>query len=406
MMWPDARVLPLAALGLLAPVFAVASPKSLTAVLVAAGLLSLVAAFRAGERLFAGRGVTVVAVLTAGAALSCLWSGDPKAAVMTSLRLSVLALFGVHLLGAAARLDDAHRHVLGRWLAWGMGLAATLLLLEYVGPHVIGRMFHNGSAEGKSVVNNATSLVALLMGPAVYAQMRAKRFYRAGGLGLLLLAAVLVSDNTTSKFALMVGAAVFLFIYMIGVRITNWVRIIAVLVVFGGPMSTTLIPAPPDSFDAWGWRHTSLHHRLTIWRFAGGRIMEKPILGWGMDGARTLPGGEEELSLALPDGSGTVQEQLLPLHPHNAILQIWLELGVLGAAAMAALLWVVAGKAACLPDRYARAMAFASLAAATLIACSSYGLWQGWWQAALWIAAIMSSGCLRPPCLRLARTAT
>ena len=72
----------------------------------------------------------------------------------------------------------------------------------------------------------------------------------------------------------------------------------------------------------------SAGHRLLIWSFVGERIAERPLLGWGLDASRAIPGGKEEIRPGLTR---------LPLHPHNAALQVWLELGMPGAL-LAALL--------------------------------------------------------------------
>ena len=63
----------------------------------------------------------------------------------------------------------------------------------------------------------------------------------------------------------------------------------------------------------------SAGHRLWIWSFAGDRIAERPLTGWGLDASRSIPGGKDPIRPG---------ETWLPLHPHNASLQLWLELGI------------------------------------------------------------------------------
>lgn len=219
----------------------------------------------------------------------------------------------------------------------------------------------------------------------------------AVGLVALLVVAVGAGDNSTAKAAMILGTLVFVAGWLLGRRLAMVLRVLLLAAVIGLPVLTSFLPDPARSYEAWGWQHSSLHHRLTIWRFVGGHIGEHPLVGWGMDSARTLPGGEDEISVARADGSLPVREQLLPLHPHNAVLQVWLELGAVGAAILGGVLWLAAGAAASLPDRGGRATAFATLAAAIVIATSSYGLWQGWWQAALWLTAMLATACLRRP---------
>ncbi len=73
-------------------------------------------------------------------------------------------------------------------------------------------------------------------------------------------------------------------------------------------------------------------------------------------------------------------------HPHNAFLQLWVELGALGAALAAVLLtaWFGAiGRA----DRRLQPFLLAWTALVAAIALVSHGAWQAWWVAAIAAAA-------------------
>ncbi len=83
------------------------------------------------------------------------------------------------------------------------------------------------------------------------------------------------------------------------------------------------------------------------------------------------------------------------VHPHNASLQIWLELGGLGALLTAILviaLWRIIGA---LTDPAARAGATAMLLSALTVANLSFGIWQTWWMATLTAAAVLWTVALR-----------
>ena len=60
----------------------------------------------------------------------------------------------------------------------------------------------------------------------------------------------------------------------------------------------------------------SIKHRFLIWQFVLNKIAAHPVLGYGFDSSRHLPGGDA------PAMNG---QSVLPLHPHNGILQVWLE---------------------------------------------------------------------------------
>ena len=121
--------------------------------------------------------------------------------------------------------------------------------------------------------------------------------------------------------------------------------------------------------------------RLDIWSFATARIMEQPLLGWGLDASRTFGNA-------------------IPLHTHDGALQVWLELGAVGALLMATA-WLFLLKAIydlVEVDRRLAAVAAASASAYLMIGAVSFGVWQEWWLAlgALAFAVIVVLKRVRP----------
>ncbi|HET7594167.1 MAG TPA: O-antigen ligase family protein, partial [Stellaceae bacterium] len=135
-------------------------------------------------------------------------------------------------------------------------------------------------------------------------------------------------------------------------------------------------------------------HRLIIWRFVADRIAERPLLGWGMDASRAIPGGEAHASDVMPEVKLTGIVTMLPLHPHDAALQWRLELGLAGAllcvAIVGLVLWRVAAGTAGPPAQ--RALALGCAAAVLTIAMLSFGAWQAWWLSAVWLTAALVAG--------------
>ena len=112
--------------------------------------------------------------------------------------------------------------------------------------------------------------------------------------------------------------------------------------------------------------------RLDYWSYAIARIAEHPWRGWGLDASRTF--------------SPHIQ-----LHPHNAALQIWLELGALGAV-LAALAWAFAFRRLARDDRsLSTAAAAGSSAVYLLFGMVSFGVWQEWWLALAALVAVIAA---------------
>ena len=103
--------------------------------------------------------------------------------------------------------------------------------------------------------------------------------------------------------------------------------------------------------------------------------------------------GEDEVAVWRPNplrgGMDHVSEQYLPLHPHPGPGQIWLELGGVGAVLTCGLMLLLGRAIATAPDRIDAAMMASQTAAAFIVACVSYGIWQSWWLGSLWIAAAL-----------------
>src|SRR5205823_3722293 len=126
------------------------------------------------------------------------------------------------------------------------------------------------------------------------------------------------------------------------------------------------------------FRKDSAGHRLLIWSFTGDRIAERPVLGWGLDASRAIPGGNDDIRPG---------QKWLPLHPHDAALQVWLELGAPGAALFAALLGLLWLRLAVAPwPRLYAAAAGGGLSAALAVAFAGWGIWQEWWLGTLSLA--------------------
>jgi O-antigen ligase len=122
----------------------------------------------------------------------------------------------------------------------------------------------------------------------------------------------------------------------------------------------------------------SWSQRMGYWRHAQDWIGDHPLRGWGLDASRMFAPG-------------------IRLHPHDAALQIWLELGLIGAVA-AAVLWVaiLAGLSRPRPDAAVAAGAGCAMAYLTFNAVS-FGVWQEWYLALGALACAVCAALMRQP---------
>ena len=128
----------------------------------------------------------------------------------------------------------------------------------------------------------------------------------------------------------------------------------------------------------------SWDHRLRMWDYALARTLERPLLGHGLDASRAMQDSfTTRIGVDIP---------FISLHPHNIGLQVWMELGAIGALlatfailAMRPALRLMAGR------NRLRAAALAGLVAGAAAASAiTVGAWQYWW----WGLVALAGACV------------
>ena len=164
------------------------------------------------------------------------------------------------------------------------------------------------------------------------------------------------------------------------------------LLAWGMVAATLLAPAAAflpaqEWFNAWGGKASvSWLQRLVIWQHAGEAAMGCFTFGCGADYARIIHSAKETFTTP----HWPVPLPVMPLHPHNLFLQIWLEMGLIGAALFAAAI-LNAAKAVSdsALDGATKAVIAASAAAFFVSASFEMSLWQVWRSAGPAYAGVM-----------------
>ncbi len=323
--------------------------------------------------------VWLLVALTGWTMTTTIWSPLPMDDQV--YKLAVLVPLG--MLFVASATADAPL----RGLTLAGALAAAFVMLPLLGIEAFGDMALNQAARPDEPVDQlyrlgghgTTILIAI-------AWSGAAGLIALGGVGrwigavLLLLGTAVLStqfDQLANALAFAAGAVAFvgafiaprLMLWAVTGGLTAWL----VTAPFVIPMFATnqrMLDAVPLSWV----------HRAGIWNYVSGRVMEQPLLGHGLEASRAVTDHipvRENSFLALP------------IHPHNASLQLWFETGAIGVLLAAATLiaggfWLTRKLG---DDRPAAAAAAATLASMGLIANVSYGIWAEWWMATLFLAA-------------------
>ena len=337
-------------------------------------------------------------------ALSAAWSPFPWEGLKASL-----AGFGVAALVLSAavyiaieRHPDALRLAEGLWL--GMLFSTLFLAIEVWSRSAIKISILNLFSvqpqdlatpgvyiwrKGRIVSDNYSELtrivapLPLLLGPAILAARMA--LVKPWGLIVSLLlftlvaAAIAGSGSESAKLALVAGslaaaAAVLSARWTFRGLAALW--IVACLFIVPIVFAVDRLDLPKNPIIASAFRYSSPAARIDIWHNYATRTLKTPVFGRGANMTYAL-----NLRVEPSYGAGGPVGKMRPgdsrPHTHNMFLQVWFELGGVGA-----LLFMATGLALLvLIDRLpsvSKPMMLATFAAALAFITPSYGMWQDW----------------------------
>lgn len=326
--------------------------------------------------------LVAVAPLLGWAAMSLVWTLDPGAGVHVLVRLLLLTAAAAVLVTGAALVPPESRPRLFSVMIWsGVGLALALIVTQAYfrwGIHWIYSLTDIRLSDDKrNVINGAVATLAVLSWPLMRAAFLRTNLVGAGLLALLIVAALALGFSRSPLMGWLVGAVGFTVVRLWGAAAVRPLIAVAILLSLATPWAMRQFVATPWYQENILYLPWDQQHRLRIWDFASSRIADRPLIGWGLDSSRIMPGASDPIV-----GVRHLQEaEQMPLHPHNGVMQLWLELGVVGILMWSALLVAMGRAISGLARRDRWGGAFAAGVALTFGGqmVISFGVWQNWW---------------------------
>lgn len=301
------------------------------------------------------------------AGFSCIWSVTPLESFKAFLKFFAIVMMGFVYLNT----DHKGRNKILAALFLGAIVAALIMLVDTS----FGSPWSQFKASFKerlyAKVALSLSLISIL-GIHYIRSMLYKCIF-----GAVTFMALVFGGCDSGLLAYSVGALIYFGYHFFFVRksIQFLTRFLLIAVALGTPI---LMHKGYDRSDVFKWNKQygldlpSYLHRLVIWKDTADSTSLNPLAGQGFatSSEKEVNGGERNFTYIDPSSKIEYAQSYMATHPHNYILQLWLELGFIGAV-----LWLITTFNFLSFSR----VNIALFAAAQIHLLFSIGLWQTWW---------------------------
>lgn len=344
-------------------------PKALAA-FAAIGALVYLFLTRAQPILWPKPAILFAATLSALMFASYFWAYDPGGVLSRALKTTGIFAGGILLLAACARLPDDVLPKLGTALVAAGCFVCSYMLFESLTDYPFYRTFNPDAPAGDKFwpfFQNKSVGAITLLAPALLA-FSSPKWVRSAFVVLLFLF-LAITTNQTSQAVILIGLAAFIVPLYRPKLFWIYAVCVAALVIFAPLIAQVLFVNFAELGQKNEWLlHSSASMRLEIWDFVARKVLESPILGFGLEATRAMTFDSKTLYFA----TNTV------MHPHNGALQIWIEFGAVGAILTTIGLLTLLRHIYVLPDKHAQRLYLTGFSMAFFVILVAWGLWQGW----------------------------
>jgi O-antigen ligase len=308
---------------------------------------------------------------------SSFWSIEPRASFITFLQLAMIIILARFIANKISIITIDYKKLL-----FGILLALVVFDIENFSHGFIARVLRNITSHTKnyhlSWMDRGCSLLSIATWPMLYMLMKEGQKLLSLILYIAVLVTLLISDNMSGLIGFMLASVGYLILLISNMRISWLIKVSMIIYIISMPIASKI---QDPRFIAKEYGHVipiSYIHRLLIWNFVMTQTIDHPIIGQGIGTSKFTPVNEEDKFFYKDEMLSP-----LPLHPHNNVLQIFLELGLVGLTLFALYVWQILGRinnvAFKTKDKFWGAAANAAFINYFFIGMVSFGIWQSWW---------------------------
>lgn len=302
-------------------------------------------------------------------------------------KLSLFLLIGVLLLLLVKNRMSQNGRSVDAALLVGYSAGLVLLAFQLATQHgLYGLLNPNNDPLDILHAANRPSVVMVLCFSAAFLAVR-KTWSPAAGwvLGGVLITLVAMSESQSAG----AGMVVWMVVYGVAAIAPN---LAIQLATWGGAGLILSMPfvflvlLKLDTERAVEIPAASVGARLDIWYATSLEVLNSPIWGHGLEASRSIKDWQIDFVYFVGPN--------IP-HPHNGPLQIWLDLGAIGAV-VAAAIWVYLSRKIRSYSLDQQPALIAGLVAFLCILSISHGVWQSWWISVVFGAIGITSWIAKP----------
>ena len=360
---------------LLCIVLGIAAPRALAFLPSVLGILFFVTAYFSQKQFFLPEKKTTILLFSiiALGLISSFWSPDQAFSIERSLKIATVFLPGLLFLELCNNAVKPSNRLIYGIIALQFFIAVFLMIEKNSGhwmiEFVLGKEVFGHKLNKSFVILSLFSLPVLFM----IQNLNLKKAKKISLFLFVLAVTILSLTFTESQTAQLSFLAGFLFLIFFPARSKVAIKSLCVLTVIFCLIFPFLIKPIQDRLPAETLvqgigRQASVMNRFEVWNFAAETGLKSPLYGNGIEAVRFMKS----------DTYMKYQEAYGALHPHNAILQLWAEFGLIGLLlGCIFILFIFAGILNHNnPDT--RRLYISVFIGCFVCSLTGFGLWQGW----------------------------
>lgn len=332
-------------------------------------------------------------------AVTSLWSDHPQQSLATAFRLITLILLFAVAAVSVKYLARPELTSIAKSILIGLSISIALFVIEFLAGYPLTYIIKGTDNNHHALINlrHALPVATAIIIPmiAIYCCELKKYKFVIFYFSLFLLF-LLIKSIGSASLTIAIILSVLASPILIFKRDALFRAFLCFFIVFtfAFPVMSQLDLDHPVLEDLYKDSKPSFVHRLHIYQYSTALALQKPLTGHGFDMARHI--GEKAPSISrerfpyLDEAQIRVMGSLLPLHPHSIAAQLWLELGLIGVVLWSAIFYLGAMRIYQMV-RDNRMISLGYFMALTTVFCImnlSFGAWQNWWVAGVFISIL------------------